>query len=260
MNTLYTANTTDYTTGVELDNPALPQPVLIDRSGAVLTFTLNNAEAGNEVTAPMFDAMIAALRSEATLPSARVLRLRARGEVFCTGRERAGRDAVSIHEEVSRLIELKRLLRASPLITIAEVQGDAFGFGFGLAILCDLTLVSSSARLAFPEMRKGLPPAAIMAYLGRYALPKQVFPMVLFGDNITPDAALNAGLVTKVCVPDALQSETDALAERIVALDDTGARQCKAFFQAAEDSSIEQNFRCATEMLTVAALRLQKAK
>jgi hypothetical protein len=61
------------------------------------------------------------------------------------------------------------------LITIAEVQGDAFGFGFGLAILCDFTLVSSSAKLAFPEMRKGLPPAAIMAYLGRYALPKQVF-------------------------------------------------------------------------------------
>jgi hypothetical protein len=58
---------------------------------------------------------------------------------------------------------------------IAEVQGDAFGFGFDLAILCDFTLVSSSAKLAFPEMRKGLPPAAIMAYLGRYALPKQVF-------------------------------------------------------------------------------------
>jgi methylglutaconyl-CoA hydratase len=67
------------------------------------------------------------------------------------------------------------VLRASALITIAEVQGDAFGFGFGLAILCDFTLVSSSAKLAFPEMRKGLPPAAIMAYLGRYALPKQVF-------------------------------------------------------------------------------------
>ena len=53
---------------------------------------------------------------------------------------------MSIHGEVSRLIEFKRLLRASALITIAEVQGDAFGFGFGLAILCDLTLVSSSAN------------------------------------------------------------------------------------------------------------------
>jgi methylglutaconyl-CoA hydratase len=240
-----------------LDNATLPQPVTIDRAGAVLTFTLDNQDAGNEVNAPMFDAMIAALRSEATRPAARVLRIRARGEVFCTGRERAGHDAASIHEEVARLIELKRLLRASSLITIAEVQGDAFGFGFGLAILCDLTLVSKSASLAFPEMRKGLPPAAIMAYLGRYALPKQVFPMVLFGDSFTPEAALAAGLVTRVVPRDSLEEEADALAERIIALDDAGVRQCKAFFQTAEESSIEHNFRCATETLTVAALRLQ---
>jgi methylglutaconyl-CoA hydratase len=243
-----------------LDHARLPDPVVIDRSGEVLTFTLNNAAAGNEITAPMFDAMIAALRSEATVPTARVLRVRARGDVFCTGRERAGTDAVSIHREVTRLIELKRLLRASPMISIAEVQGDAFGFGFGLAILCDFTLVASHARLAFPEMRKGLPPAAIMAYLGRYALPKQVFPMVLFGDAITPDAALNAGLVTRISTPDALQADTDALIDRIIALDETGARQCKSFFQNAEESSLEHNFRCATETLTVSALRLMASK
>ncbi|WP_438393222.1 enoyl-CoA hydratase/isomerase family protein [Caballeronia sp. DA-9] len=243
-----------------MDHARLPDPVAIDRSDEVLTFTLNNAAAGNEITAPMFDAMIAALRSEASLPTARVLRIRARGDVFCTGRERAGTDAVSIHREVSRLIELKRLLRASPMISIAQVQGDAFGFGFGLAILCDFTLVSSSAKLAFPEMRKGLPPAAIMAYLGRYALPKHVFPMVLFGDAITPDAALNAGLINRVCAPGALQTDTDALAERILALDETGARQCKSFFQNAEESSLEHNFRCATETLTVSALRLMASK
>ena len=243
-----------------MDYARLPDPVVIDRSGEMLTFTLNNADAANEVTAPMFDAMIAALRSEATVPTARVLRIRARGEVFCTGRERAGTDAVSIHREVSRLIELKRLLRASSMITIAEVQGNAFGFGFGLEILCDFTLVSSSAKLAFPEMRKGLPPAAIMAYLGRYTLPKQVFPMVLFGDAITPETALNAGLVTRVCAPDTLQAEADALADRILALDDTGARQCKSFFQTAEESSLEHNFRCATETLTVSALRLMAPK
>ncbi|MDP9157604.1 MAG: enoyl-CoA hydratase/isomerase family protein [Pseudomonadota bacterium] len=243
-----------------MDYARLPDPVVIDRSGEILTFTLNNAAAGNEITAPMFDAMIAVLRSEATLPTARVLRIRASGETFCTGRERAGTDAVSIHREVSRLIELKRLLRVSPMISIAEVQGDALGFGFGLAILCDFTLVAGSAKLAFPEMRKGLPPAAIMAYLGRYALPKQVFPMLLFGDAITPDAALAAGLVTRVCAPDALQADTDALVERILSLDETGARQCKSFFQSAEESSLEHNFRCATETLTVSALRLMASK
>jgi enoyl-CoA hydratase/carnithine racemase len=120
--------------------------------------------------------------------------------------------------------------------------------------------VSSRATLAFPEMRKGLPPAAIMAYLGRYALPKTLFPMVLFGDTLTPAAALQAGLITQVCEAAALRGDADALTDRILALDDAGVRQCKAFFQSAEESPIEQNFRSATDMLTVTSLRLMQGR
>jgi methylglutaconyl-CoA hydratase len=246
--------------GDVMDRNVLPQPVLIDRAGGVLTFTLNRPESGNEISGAMFDAMAAALRSEALEPTARVLQIRAAGEAFCLGRERAGHDAVSIRAEVARLIELKRLLRASSLISIAQVQGDAFGFGFGLAMLCDFTLVASQASLAFPEMRNGLPPAAIMAYVGRYALPKSLFPMVLFGDPITPAAALQAGLVTRICERAELQAESDALTARILALDETGARQCKSFFQAAQENTVEENFRAATDMLTVSALRLMQKR
>ena len=234
------------------------QQVSIMREGGVLTFMLNNPDAGNEITGPMFSAMISALQAEITAPSARILRIKAVGKVFCTGRERAGRDAVAIHLEVSRLMELKRLLRASPLITIAEIQGNAFGFGFGLGILCDFTLVSSAAGLAFPEMRKGLPPAAIMAYLGRYALPKKIFPMVLFGEAIDLATALDAGLISQICAPEQLQGDADRLVGKLLELDEVGARQCKQFFQAAEENTIEQNFRCATEALTVSSLRLMQ--
>ncbi|HWY74398.1 MAG TPA: enoyl-CoA hydratase/isomerase family protein, partial [Verrucomicrobiae bacterium] len=122
---------------VEFVDANAPAGVVIERAGDVLNFTLNNSEHENEVTGAMFDAMLAELRREAAQPSARVLRIRARGKVFCTGRERAGRDAAAIHHESARLIEFKRALRVSPLISVAEVQGDAFGFGFGLAIVCD---------------------------------------------------------------------------------------------------------------------------
>lgn len=243
-----------------MDRSALEAPVVIEHTGDVLTFTLNRGDVGNEVSVAMFDAMSDALRSEAVQPKARVLRIRANGDVFCTGRERAGRDAVSIRTEVARLIELKRLVRNTSLISIAQVQGDALGFGFGLAILCDFTLVASSARLGFPEMRNGLPPAAIMAYLGGYALPKALFPMVLFGDPITPEAALQAGLVTRVCDRANLHAEADALAARILSLDEAGAKQCKGFFLAAQEGSVEQNFRAATDMLTVNALRLMQTR
>jgi hypothetical protein len=77
---------------------------------------------------------------------------------------------------------------------------------------------------------------------------------------LTPVAALQAGLITKVCEPAMLRSDADALTERILALDDAGVRQCKAFFLAAEECTTEQNFRSATDMLTVASLRLMQGR
>ena len=236
-----------------LSDPTVPG-LVIERKGDVLTFTLDNAEHGNQLTGAIFDAMLAELRTEASSPSARVLRIRARGQVFCTGRERAGRDVESIRHEAARVIEVKRCLRTSPLISVAEVQGDAFGFGFGLAILCDFVLVAEHASLKFPEMRSGLPPSAIMAYLGEYALPRFTFPLVLFGDPITPQDAQLVGLISRVCPADRLAQEADALVERVLQLDPTASRRCKEFFQSAQQNSFDQNCRLAIEALTVGSL------
>ena len=235
-----------------LSDPTVPG-LVINRTEDVLTFTLDNAEHGNQITGVMFDAMLATLQQEASQPNARVLRIRARGKAFCTGRERAGRDVETIRHEAARIIEVKRSLRTSPLISVAEVQGDAFGFGFGLAILCDFVLVAEHAVLKFPEMRSGLPPSAVMAYLGEYALPRFAFPLVLFGDPISPQHALQIGLISQVCTANGLAGEADALVERILRLDPTAVRRCKEFFQTAQQNNFNQNCRLAIEALTVAA-------
>jgi len=236
-----------------LSDPTVPG-LVINRTEDVLTFTLDNAEHGNQITGVMFDAMLATLQQEASQPNARVLRIRARGKAFCTGRERAGRDVETIRHEAARIIEVKRSLRTSPLISVAEVQGDAFGFGFGLAILCDFVLVAEHAVLKFPEMRSGLPPSAVMAYLGEYALPRFAFPLVLFGDPISPQHALQIGLISQVCTANGLAGEADALVERILQLDSTAVRRCKEFFQTAQQNSFDQNCRLATEALTAGSL------
>jgi methylglutaconyl-CoA hydratase len=228
--------------------------VEIQRAGEVLSFTLNNPERGNEVTGAMFDAMLGELRAEADQPRARVLRIRARGPAFCRGRERTARDAQSIRAEAARIIEFKRVVRTCPLISVAEVRGDAFGFGMGLAIVCDFPLVAENASLCFPEMRHGLAPAAIMAYLGEYALPRFAFPLVLFGEPFTPRRALEIGLISKVCAPDALAGEADELVARILELDPVAARRCKEFFLDAQNHNFAQNCQLALEALTQGTL------
>jgi methylglutaconyl-CoA hydratase len=228
--------------------------VEIHRSPEVLTFTLNNPDHGNEVTGAMFDAMLAELHSESPKPRARVLRIRARGKVFCTGRERAARDEQSVRAEVSRLIDFKRLVRTSSLISVAEVQGDAFGFGMGLAIVTDFPLVADTASLRFPEMTHGLAPAAIMAYLGEYALPRFAFPLVLFGQPFTPQQALEIGLISMVCPAPKLTGVANKLIARILQLDPGATRRCKEFFLTAQSNSFEKNCGLAAEALTAGTL------
>ena len=235
-------------------SPIAGKEVVIDRTADVLTFTLDNSSHGNEVTGVMFDAMLAELREEASKPRARVLRIRARGNVFCTGRERAGRTPAAIRRESARILKFKAALRFTPLISVAEVQGDAFGFGFGLAIVCDFALVADRASLAFPEMRSGLAPAAIMSYLGEYALPRFAFPLVLFGDPIDPHRAQQIGLISHVCPADRLSAEAEALVEGILRLDPSAVRRCKSFFLNAQQNSFDRNCRLAVDALTKGSL------
>jgi len=231
-----------------------PPGLKIESAGEVLTFILDNPADGNRVTGDMLDAMLNVLRPEAMQPSARILIIRATGDVFCTGRERAGRDLASIRQEAARILEFKRALRTTNLISIAAVQGDAMGFGFGLAIVCDFVVVAQHASLGFPEMRSGLAPAAIMSYLGDYTLPRFAFPMVLFGDPIDPQRALQIGLISQVSTKQRLTEDVNSLVQRILKLEPAAARKCKEFFNVAAQNSFEQNCRLATEVLTIGSL------
>jgi len=231
-----------------------PAGLQIERAGDVLIFTLDNPAKGNTVTGEMLDAMLNILRFEDTQPSGRILVIRATGDVFCTGRERVGRDVAAIRQESARILEFKRALRTTNLISIAAVQGDAMGFGFGLAIICDFVVVAEHASLGFPEMRSGLAPAAIMSYLGDYALPRFAFPMVLFGDPIDTQRALQIGLISQVSTKERLTEDVNSLVQRILKLDPTAARKCKEFFNVAAQNSFDQNCRLATEVLTIGSL------
>ncbi|HVH72615.1 MAG TPA: enoyl-CoA hydratase/isomerase family protein, partial [Candidatus Dormibacteraeota bacterium] len=133
---------------------------------------------------------------------------------------------------------------------------DALGFGFGLAIVCDFVLVAENASLAFPEMRSGLAPSAIMAYLGEYALPRSAFSLVLFGEPINPVRALQIGLISQICAPEQLVGEANALVSRILRLDEAAARQCKEFFLSAQQHSFDENCARAIKALTEGSLAL----
>ena len=96
--------------------------------------------------------------------AARVVVLTGAGERgFCSGADLKERDGMSDeawrrqHAIVEQLI---RNLMACPVPVIAAVNGVAMGGGLELALACDFIYAAEHARLALPEVTRGIMPGA----------------------------------------------------------------------------------------------------
>jgi enoyl-CoA hydratase/carnithine racemase len=131
---------------------------------------------------------------------AHVLRVRSVGEAFCLGRERGGTSTApgAVRGEAETLVAVTRAFRRTPLVTVAEVQGDAAGFGVGVLAACDVAVAVSDARFYFPEVAIGLAPALVLAWLPRRIGERQAFWLTATGEKLTAARAAELGLLNAV--------------------------------------------------------------
>ena len=129
-----------------------------------------------------------------------VLRGRSVGEAFCLGRERGGTSTAPgvVRGEAETLVAVTRAFRRTRLVTVAEVQGDAAGFGIGVLAACDVAVAVADAQFYFPEVAIGLAPALVLAWLPRKIGERQAFWLTATGEKITAARAAELGLLNGV--------------------------------------------------------------
>jgi enoyl-CoA hydratase len=103
-----------------------------------------------------------------------------------------------------------------PKPIVAAVNGPALAGGFALALLCDVRIASTEARLGFPELaRRHIPPSYAAA---RAVLPPATARDLCFtGRILEPEQALALGVVSEVVEPDALKSRAAEIAAGVAA-------------------------------------------
>src|SRR5438128_8051768 len=116
----------------------------------------------------------------------------------------------SLHEAIHAVHE-------APFPTIAMVNGACLGAGFELAMACDIRTAAAGARLGLPEVKVGAPSVIEAALLPALVGPGRAAEMLLTGESVEAEQALEWGLVNRVAPPDKLEVVTAELVEKILA-------------------------------------------
>src|SRR4051794_12670210 len=136
-------------------------PVHVDHpADGVALVTLDRPEKRNalsiELRVELADALSSAAGDEAT----RCVVLTGAGSAFCAGMDvtQFGGDRAHKEQLVETSERLFEVLARLAVPAVAAVNGPAVAGGFGLALLCDLRLASTTATFGFPEVGRHIPP------------------------------------------------------------------------------------------------------
>jgi enoyl-CoA hydratase/carnithine racemase len=155
---------------------------------------------------------------------ARVLVVTGTGRGFCSGGDVEDIIGALQKMESRDLLEFTRMtgavvqrMRELPMPVVAAVNGVAAGAGAVIALSADLRLLARSAKFAFLFTRVGLAGADMGA---AYLLPRMVgagraSELLLLGDDVESDRALEIGLANQVVDDDELSRQTNLLATRL---------------------------------------------
>jgi E-phenylitaconyl-CoA hydratase len=132
---------------------------------------------------------------------------------------------------------------------IAAVNGYCIGGGFALALACDIRIASENAEFSMPELKLGSPGSlGVPQRLPRAILMGPAMEMLLTGDRINAQQALQWGLVNRVVPQRELMDAALELAHRITANPPLGVRTTKEAIIRSADLPLEEGMRVTTQV------------
>ena len=243
---------------------AMADTVLYERTGHVATITYNRPDALNAVNGELrrdLNAAFARFRDE---EEAWVGIVTGAGRAFCAGADL--RDGQGSTGEFAGTFWEKPTLNSfesgweihKPVI--AAVNGHCLGYGLTLVTWCDFVLASDRATFGYPEVRLGIP-----AMVGAIRLPQRIgwadaMELLLTGEPVDAQRALEMGLVWRVVAHDDLLDEARALADRLVAGAPLAQRAMKEMAARARDLSALDAIRFGETMRSVVAATADAAE
>lgn len=187
----------------------------------------------------------------------RAVLLQGAGKSFCSGRDTTmlghrARDESDYHF-VLRHQQKRLAVLDSPKPFIAALKGAAIGGGCETALSCDIRISDTSLKMALPEINYGILPDTggtqlMTALIG----PSRTKYMVMTGERIDAQTALEWGAVDFVVQPDELDAKALELAKKIASKPPIALAMAKTMIDQIHAGAVRNGF--AQELLAQTAL------
>jgi enoyl-CoA hydratase len=172
--------------------------------------TLDRPEALNALSFDTLRELDRAL-DDVAAGDARALLVTGAGErAFCAGadiKELLGRPLARQRRDAANGQRIVSRFGALPILSIALINGYAFGGGLELALACNFRIALRTARLGLPEIKLGLIPG----YGGTQRLPRLIgearaLEIVMTGRTVGAEEAERIGLVNRLADGDLIEA------------------------------------------------------
>ena len=233
------------------------ETLIYNKEGAISRISLDRPAVLNAYNVQMRDDFSEALRAVADDPEVRGLLITGEGRAFCAGAdltEFGTAPSLVIARQVRWLRDVWGQMIDLDMPVVAAIHGFCIGSGMEIALLCDIRISAEDTVFAMPEVRLGMIPAAGGTQtLPRHAGTSQAMDLLFTGRRFTASEALEMGLVTRLCPPEALRTDATELVSKLAASDPSVVGFLKRAFREGSDLPLQEALQLESRL---AALNL----
>jgi enoyl-CoA hydratase len=215
--------------------------ILYEVQGPMGLITINRPDKHNAISLATLDELHQAVGRAAGDEAVRVITITGAGQkAFASGSDLSE----VLHRDFRKALEpivqgLADQLERTPKPTIAAINGICMGGGLEVALGCDLRIAVPRARFATPEGKLGIiPGGGATARLPRIVGRGWGMEMLLMGEPVDAERALQMGLVTRIVEPDVLIEEARRMADHLASFAPFVPRTMKAMVHFGMEASL----------------------
>jgi 2-(1,2-epoxy-1,2-dihydrophenyl)acetyl-CoA isomerase len=232
--------------------------VLYTVAEGVATITLNRPGKLNAFTVPMTQGLLRSLKAAARDGDVRAVVLTGAGRAFSAGQDLAELQAsgdVSIREHLEQgFNQVILALRGMEKPVIGAINGVAAGAALGMALATDLRIAATEASFLSAFVRIGLvPDSGVSWLLTQLVGPAKALELMLSGEVIPAQQALELGLVSRVVPGEELAGAAQAWAAQLAAGPTRAYGLTKRIAHQAATASLEQTLAYEAMLQEIAA-------